>query len=242
MKAACLIPCYNESDRLDVKVFRQAATTYHDLDFYFLNDGSTDKTLEVLNLLAADLDNVFVMDYPINKGKAEVIRASMLTFIDSEYQHIGFLDADLATPIDEFVRILQIAQRNDFDITIGSRVKLKGWDIQRNAIRHWFSRIVLTIVDSIFKLEIYDTQCGCKIFRKQLVEMAYNQPFVTKWLFDIEVFVRYTRTVKEVKIMEIPLNKWNEIKGSKIKWNDFLSVPYNILQLYLNYGRNKTNG
>jgi glycosyltransferase involved in cell wall biosynthesis len=239
MKAACLIPCYNESKRLDLAQFRHVAQHYPNLDLYFLNDGSSDETLQVLNAFSIDFSNVFVFDYGENQGKAEVIRASMMQLLDSEYEHIGFLDADLATPLEEFIRILDIAQNNYYDITMGSRVKLKGWDIQRNALRHWFSRIVLTLVDGLFKLEIYDTQCGCKIFRRSILHVTFSKPFVTKWLFDIEVFVRYMRAFPKTEIMEVPLKQWKEVKGSKIKWTDFLAVPFNILQLYLHYGRNK---
>lgn len=237
-RAACLVPCYNESKRLDISGFMSAAEANPEVHFYFLNDGSTDDTVDAFKRMKQEHPNIFYFDYKVNQGKAEVIRKSMIQLADNSYPYIGFLDADLATPLDEFLRLLHIAEeQDDVEIILGSRVKLKGWDIQRNAIRHWFSRIVLTIIDSIFRLEIYDTQCGCKIFRNQHVEAVFSQPFVTKWLFDIEIFIRYTRSIKGIKILEIPLKQWQEVRGSKIKWVDFISVPWNILQLYLKYGR-----
>ena len=237
MKSACLIPCYNESARLDISRYKTLISQYKEIDFYLLNDGSTDNTAERLIELSKGHHNVFVEDYKVNKGKAEVIRASMLSLINSEYDYIGYLDADFATPFEEFDRLLQITKQYQYDIIFGSRVKLKGWQIERNPIRHWFSRIVLTIVDSLFRLEIYDTQCGCKIFKRSVITDCFTDSFVTKWLFDIEVFIRYTRSTKSVNIMEIPLVKWKEIKGSKLKLSDFLQVPLNILQLARRYGR-----
>lgn len=237
MKAACLIPCYNESQRLDVDLYRRLVSANPSIDFYLLNDGSTDNTLYVLNQVFLGNSNVCVKDFTPNQGKAGVIRSGMLDLAQSDYDYIGFLDADFATPFEEFKRLLEIDETEDYDIIFGSRVKLKGWQIERNPIRHWFSRIVLTIIDTLFKLEIYDTQCGCKIFKREVIQLCFEEKFVTKWLFDIEVFIRYLRNTPTMRIKEIPLHRWKEIKGSKLKIGDFLQVPLNILQLYRRYGR-----
>jgi glycosyltransferase involved in cell wall biosynthesis len=237
MKAACLIPCYNESQRLDVDRYRRLVLANSNIDFYLLNDGSTDNTLYVLNQVSQGNSNVHVKDFTPNQGKAGVIRAGMLELVDSDYAYVGFLDADFATPFEEFKRLLEIVETEGYDIIFGSRVKLKGWQIERNPIRHWFSRIVLTIIDTLFKLEIYDTQCGCKIFKREVIQLCFEEKFVTKWLFDIEIFIRYLRNSSKIYIKEIPLNRWKEIKGSKLKIGDFLQVPLNIFQLYRRYGR-----
>lgn len=239
MKSACLIPCYNEASRLDTSEYATMFEAAANVDFYLLNDGSTDETLAILNGLADDFEHVFVVDSQPNQGKAGVIRKGFLECQHKDYEFIGFLDADLATPFSEFQRLLNIARETDYDIIVGSRVKLKGWKIERNAIRHWFSRIVLTVVDTLFRLEIYDTQCGCKLYRRHIVSQGFSEPFVTKWLFDIEVFIRCMRGVSNLRIKEIPLFEWKEVKGSKIKLTDFLSVPLNIFQLYRHYGRTK---
>ena len=98
----------------------------------------------------------------------------MLALAQSEYDYIGFLDADFATPFEEFKRLLEIVETEDYDIIFGSRVKLKGWQIERNPIRHWFSSIVLTIIDTLFKLDIYDTQCVCKIFKREIIQLCFE--------------------------------------------------------------------
>lgn len=235
---ACLVPCYNEFTRLDICSFTSAAQSNPDIDFYFLNDGSTDNTLIAFECMKQSHANIFYFDYTVNHGKAEVIRKSMMNLSDESYSHIGFLDADLATPISEYLRLLEVAKNQvELDIIIASRVKLKGKNIKRNATRHWFSRIVLTVIDSIFRLEIYDTQCGCKIFKTEHLGLIFDRPFVTKWLFDIEILIRYTRVLSDTNILEMPLQEWTEVKGSKIKFIDFFLVPWNIFQLYRIYGR-----
>ncbi len=237
-RSACLVPCYNEFKRLDIFSFTAAAQSNPDIDFFFLNDGSTDNTLISIESMKQAHANIFYFNYTVNQGKAGVIRMSMMELSDENYTYIGFLDADLATPISEYLRLLEVAKNQvELDVIIASRVKIKGSNIQRNAIRHWFSRIVLTLIDSIFRLEIYDTQCGCKIFKTEHIGLIFNRPFVTKWLFDIEILIRYTRVLSDTNIMEIPLKEWKEVKGSKIKFIDFFLVPWNIFQLYRNYGR-----
>ncbi len=235
MKAACLIPCYNEANRLDTKRYKDIFKDALDIHFYLLNDGSSDDTSRVLREISQDFQNVYVFDFPVNRGKAGVIREAMLQLQKTDYTYLGFLDADFATPFEEFQRLLDIAKHGGQDIVFGSRVKLKGWNISRNPIRHWFSRIVLTVVDTLFRLEIYDTQCGCKLFKRSQIATLFADPFVTKWLFDIEIFIRYSRSVSDSNIKEIPLNTWTEIKGSKLKIGDFLQVPLNILKLYVHY-------
>jgi hypothetical protein len=122
-----------------------------------------------------------------------------------------------------------------FEIIWGSRVKLKGWNIKRNAIRHWCSRVILTIVNEMFHLEIYDTQCGCKLYKTEVAKSLFSKPFITKWLFDIEVFIRYKREFNVELMFEEPLLEWHEVSGSKIKLKDFLLVPWNIIRLWWHF-------
>ncbi len=271
-RTVCLFPFYNEENRLDKDVFRGVFTQYKSVDFWLLNDGSTDGTLLLLEQLASEFEHVSVINSPVNLGKAEVIRRGMQLAcgmnegIPEEftertgYDYIGFLDSDFATPYYEFERLRLIIEASNYDIVWGSRVKLKGWNVTRNIVRHWFSRIILTLINTMFRLEIYDTQCGCKLFKREAAQELFAKPFVTKWLFDIEVFVRYKRwSARQVvavgnaadggvkvgagavgesaveRLYEVPLVQWTEIKGSKIKMKDFMLVPFNILKLWWNY-------
>ena len=119
----------------------------------------------------------------------------------------------------------------------GSRIKKIDNTIERKWFRFLVGRIIATAISGILNLSVYDTQCGCKIFKREVIPLCFEEKFVTKWLFDIEVFIRYLRNSSTIRIKEIPLHRWKEIKGSKLKIGDFLQVPLNILQLYRRYGR-----
>ena len=207
------------------------------IDFFLLNDGSSDNTLNILNLFALDYNWVNVLNYEINSGKGEVVRASMLAVSAKDYDVIGFWDSDFATPFEEFVGISEACGTNNFDIVVSARIKLRGWEVKRNEFRHWASRILLTFINIVFKLEIYDTQCGCKVFNQSVVNKLFADKFITRWLFDMEVFIRYMKLHPrhEQKIFELPVKSWQEVKGSKLKLKDFILVPFNVMKLVFHY-------
>ncbi len=231
------MPFYNEESRINLALFSDIIRRNSGVDFWLLNDGSTDGTLLLLSSLDSEFENVYVLNKEVNVGKAEVIRSGVIHCVESGkgYEIIGFLDSDFATPFGEFDRLRELMEAGGYDMVWGSRVKLKGWKIERNAVRHWFSRIVLTIVNELFGLEIYDTQCGCKLYKREVAAELFAKRFVTKWLFDIEVFIRYKRWSQVERMFEEPLHQWTEIKGSKIKVKDFLMVPWNIARLWWHY-------
>ena len=235
MNSLCILPFYNEENRINTLEFHKIFIQNGNIDFLLLNDGSTDKTLEILNNFKNKFENVLIYSSCKNIGKAEIIRRAFLLPNNSKYKFIGFLDSDFATPFDEYKNLLNIIEEKKFDIIFGSRVRLHGYNINRNEKRHFFSRIIITFLNIIFKLNIYDTQCGCKIFNNVIVKKVFSKKFTTKWLFDIEIFIRYFGVVKNKNAYEFPLNNWTEITGSKIKTIDFFLVPFNILKLIYVY-------
>jgi hypothetical protein len=80
---------------------------------------------------------------------------------------------------------------------------------------------------------IYDTQCGAKIFDAHLAEKIFTAPFVSKWLFDVEIVARILKLQQEYPnaIIEVPLRVWNEVKGSKIKLKDLINIPYHLIKI-----------
>jgi dolichyl-phosphate beta-glucosyltransferase len=234
-KQICIIPFYNEEHRINHLAF---LNTFSNNRCYFIlvNDGSTDNTFEILNSFSKTFDNVEVLNNGSNLGKAESIRLAV-NFANIKYQpqYVGFFDSDFATPFSEFLRLLDIANQYNLDLVFGSRVKLLGNNIIRNKYRHVFSRIVVTIINILFNLNIYDTQCGCKIFSHKITEKIFYNKFITKWLFDIELFIRYFNLSNTGLIKEVNLSEWKEIPGSKLKFKDFIYVPVEIFRIWFKY-------
>ena len=188
-----VIPCYNEASRLDTDTFVRFVTARNDVGLLFVDDGSTDTTSRVLaDLAEKSAGRVDTLVLPRNRGKAHAVQRGMVAAIEKQPELIGYWDADLATPldaVDEFVDLLD--RRPDVDIVIGSRVKLLGRRIDRHAFRHYAGRIFATAASLALRLDVYDTQCGAKVFRlNSQIRRVFATPFVSQWVFDIEILAR----------------------------------------------------
>lgn len=245
IRTALVVPCYNEEKRLDVKVFREFVAQPSGAALLFVDDGSRDHTMQVLERVRSGLESrVEILRCESNRGKAEAVRRGMNQLLEQgSWTYIGFWDADLATPLDaveEFIRILE--SRPDIEMVFGSRVKLLGRDIQRRVTRHYLGRVFATVVSNILRMPIYDTQCGAKLFRvgPDLVT-AVRDPFLSKWVFDVEIIARYLRSYRsrgqrlDDRVYEFPLLRWADIAGSKVKPGDFLLAFKDTFKIWRKY-------
>ena len=188
MERICIVvPCYNEAQRLKLDAFREFLREQDDIDFCFVNDGSTDNTSEVLRRAVACCPERFLLvDNADNRGKAEAVRCGMSRVASlGRYDMIGFLDADLATPLEE-IRLLadMMVKRPELCVTMGARLKRLGANVQRKAYRHYMGRVFATVVSLLFRMPVYDSQCGAKLFRAALVPELFKEPFSSGWSGD----------------------------------------------------------
>lgn len=236
---AIIVPCFNEANRIDSEKFRAFEKQNKTITFYFVNDGSTDNTKGILDELCKSSNCFNALHLEKNVGKAEAVRQGVLNS-KTDYDYIGYLDADLSTSLKEIDRLLKFAQDNHKNFVMGSRIKIVGNTIDRRLKRHISGRIVATIIDSfILKLGIYDTQCGAKIIDYQLAKELFKEPFKTKWLFDVELILRtklkYGKTYCLENIVEVPLLEWQDIGQSKISYLDILKLPSDFIKIHNHY-------
>lgn len=230
IKNTCIIiPCYNEENRLNTEKIKCFKDRYY---FLLVNDGSKDNTLNLLNSIADD--DIFVLNLTENSGKAEAVRQGMLHALTLPFatslEWIGFWDADLSTSLEEIDNFFKYD--SSADAIFGSRVKKLGSDINRTAKRHYLGRLFATVSCSTLKLKCYDSQCGAKLFKKEIVKIAFDEKFLSRWIFDVEILIR----LEKCRVVEYPLKCWKDIKGSKIKmiptaWNTFFEI-YKIKKKY----------
>src|SRR5436190_10742254 len=99
-KTTIVVPCHDEAQRLDVAAFRRFGGQSPDVRLLFVNDGSRDETIAILNRLAAEDPARFgVVDLERNLGKSEAVRRGVLHATRQQPELVGFWDADLATPL-----------------------------------------------------------------------------------------------------------------------------------------------
>jgi dolichyl-phosphate beta-glucosyltransferase len=248
--ARIIIPCYNEEKRLNVESFNEFTSPSHSVSFLFVNDGSTDRTLGLLQSLnAANPDKFTVLNLQPNRGKGEAVRQGFLSAVDSHPDYVGFWDADLATPLNAISEFLDFAEsRPDLEMIIGARLKLLGRRVERSRSRHYLGRCFATVVSAVLGLDVYDTQCGAKLFRaSSAMKELFEKPFHSRWIFDVEIIARLiqarrSRDVKRAEdiIYEFPLREWRDIPESKVRYHDFFRAALELLWIHNAYFRKRT--
>jgi dolichyl-phosphate beta-glucosyltransferase len=250
--AVIVVPCYNEAERLQIQTFKTFTCERHAARFLFVNDGSTDDTSKVLQELCTyDPHRFATFDLPRNVGKAEAVRVGLLHAFTAGTDYVGYWDADLATPLDAIPVFMDLLDaRPDLMIVLGARVRLIGRSIERKAMRHYLGRIFATAASVALGMAIYDTQCGAKLLRvSPIIENLFQQPFATRWLFDVEILARLIHASRgphlpavQSIIYELPLQTWRDVAGSKVKPVDFLRAFFGLTHVYWKYLRPHARG
>ena len=209
-----IVPCFNEAKRIDLAAFGKAPSN---VGFIFVDDGSKDNTAAVVKA-GMPAGSIF-LGLARNSGKAEAVRQGMLHVLSNPTAFegvawVGFWDADLATPLDEILGLVEVLEKSgsDLDAVFGSRIKRLGARIERSLKRHLLGRFFTTVSDFLLNLSAYDTQCGAKLFKRAALAKAFSEPFVSRWVFDLEILLRLGCD----RVVEHPLSVWCDVRGSKL--------------------------
>ncbi len=240
--SAIVVPCYNEQHRLDVASFREFAMQWPCVRLIMVDDGSSDATYEILSGLARSYPRQIVaLGLPENQGKAEAVRTGLAHAMNLGVAYVGFLDADLAAPLDEFPRAIEVLERKHaINVVIGSRRKILGHRIERAATRGWLGRGFGRVASLVLGMRVVDTQCGLKVFRCIDSNRAlFRQPFRSRWIFDVEMLARLVANegvdAAKGQIYELPLERWREVPGSKLKTFDFAKALWELASIFVAY-------
>ena len=243
MSDFCLvIPCYNEELRLDVAAYERFLDTAPGACLCFVNDGSRDGTGAVLAGIAQrHPDRALAVDLPVNGGKAEAVRHGMLrAYAWKRFAYVGYWDADLATPLEEALVMHRLAvSRQGVLIVTGLRLNRLGASVQVTPARHYLGRVFATCASLMLGLPVYDTQCGAKLVRRDVVPELFGQPFSSRWVFDVEMLARLRNLVGRDRmltdVLEFPLWTWHGIDGSKMRLSAMLRAPLELWAIARRY-------
>lgn len=242
MRTTIVVPVYNEKNRLDLVRFQSFADKHPGIEFLFVDDGSSDHSAEhIESFLGARTSSSRLVRQSPNQGKGAAIRLGVLTALQGTPDYIGYWDADLATPLESIPEFLTLfTEKEDAYLVMGSRVKLLGRDIERQTWRHYLGRVFATCASLVLKLPVYDTQCGAKIFKVQeQTQRVFQNPFLSRWLFDVELLARFLCEGKRSAkgIYELPLQRWHDIKGSKVNAMAYIRSALDLWKIHRKYGK-----
>lgn len=236
-----VIPCFNEEQRLlssEFKAFAHKNLGYH---LCFVNDGSTDKTLSALRELRdSNPNHITIYNCKTIGGKAEAIRQGMLRLTkDQQFDYVGFLDADLSTDFSDFDELVKSIENSAFKIVNGSRMVRMGANITKKPIRKLSSKAINFVIQTILDMPIKDTQCGAKIMDRETAAKLFHKKFMTKRLFDVEIFMRmkkiYGKQTAASHIYEQPLKKWIQDNSSKLSIKEAIKMVGQLFEIIYGY-------
>lgn len=216
-----VIPTYNEENRI-LKTLK-AYTSFFDKRLnceYIISDHSTDNTRKIVKdfmkkgYLLKKHKNIYILGLS-GKGKGIAI---IEAFKIAKGELVGFTDADNSTPPEEFFKLYQ--NLKGYDVVIGSRRLIKSDVViyHTSPLRRSGSFCLGLVVRILFGLNIKDTQCGAKIFRREKIYMVIPKMRIKNSIFDVELLWRLN---KIGKIKEVPI-KWIDDKFSHFKWKDVI--------------------
>jgi dolichyl-phosphate beta-glucosyltransferase len=183
-----VIPAYDESRRLPAALRTALAhlrAREQPFEVILVDDGSRDDTAALAGRLLAPLgERGRVLRLARNRGKGAAVRAGVRAALGAR---VLVSDADFSTPL-EALADLERALDAGADVAIGSRA-LDRARVQRHQpfAREWSGRFFNVIVRLLVLPGILDTQCGFKLFRREVVEPIFGPGRVDRFGFDVEV-------------------------------------------------------
>lgn len=200
LRVSIVIPALNEGARLPALVdglVRAGSPDAPATEFLVVDDGSAPDhrereraAVEVASRLLeeAGLPHRFrFLAAERNRGKGASIRLGW-AHADPGVEWLGFLDADGAiSPLETWRLVCRIASADDLDLLAGSRIRMAGRHIERNAWRHLQGRLFATFSERLLDLGFYDTQCGVKLARASLLRPRLGLLQENRWLLDLEL-------------------------------------------------------
>ncbi len=242
-KIAIVIPAYNEYERFPTQEFKSFLVNYPEACLCLVNDASTDKTEVLFNGLSEEFpEQIILLSNLKNSGKAASVQKGVMHCFEKDISDaIAYLDADLATSLEECYSYLDYLPEKDF--VFASRILKVGAVVDRRFSRFLIGRILATAISKILDLKVYDTQCGCKVFKSELSPLLFEQTFISKWLFDVELFSRLLNhfNIEDSieRMEEVPVKRWVDRGASKVKLSYFFRLWYDLFLIYRSHKKSK---
>lgn len=205
-----IVPCFDESRRLPSLTagYRRLSSMVDEV--IIVDDGSTDETSALVDdmIESEGLRNTRLIHLERNAGKGAAVSTGVL---EAHGDSVVFMDADLATDLDDLPRLVDALDRHD--VVIGSRTMpghvVVGGSWYRGLMGRTFNRLVRETTG----LRLSDTQCGFKAFRGAWARILFADLHLPRFSFDVEVLVR--ARALGLSIGEIPVH-WTAVPGSHV--------------------------
>ncbi len=182
-----IIPVYNEEKNLPTtlpKLAKWLADGKGKREVVFSDDGSTDRSAELIKNCAEHHSGIRLVSAPQNQGKGAAVRNGMLA---ANGRYRVFTDCDLAYGLDAVTRIEERLSAGRVDAVIGSRALHPNGYRGYGVFRRIMSKAYLELLKVAAGLTQTDSQCGIKGFTDEAAERIFSRCQINGFAFDLEV-------------------------------------------------------
>lgn len=233
MRLSIVIPAYNEEKRLPKtleEIDRYLKKQSYDCEILVVDNGSTDKTVEIVENFTNRIKGLKLIKGSASRGKGFAVRKGMLA---AKGDFRIFSDADNSTPISQIEKMWPEFE-NGYDIVIGSR------DVRGAVLdppQSWIRNVILGEGFKFYRKlivglwGIQDTQCGFKFFTKKAAEEIFPKSRIDHFAFDPEILVIAEKS--GYKIKEMPIY-WKNDPDSRVKFKSIINMALDLIKIRLN--------
>jgi dolichyl-phosphate beta-glucosyltransferase len=224
-----VLPAYNESHRLPATL--AAIRPYLDAHFreyevIVVDDGSVDRTPEVVQGFQADWPKLSLLVQPHNQGKGAAVRRGCLA---ANCDLMLFMDADLATPIEEIEGMLPHLEHGSHGAVVGVRTYQEDESKWRRVLGLTLQMLAHLVV---FEKAVVDSQCGFKCFTRIACREVFSRSRIAGGMFDVELFFIMHRL--GIPVYYEPVH-WKNKPGSTINLlRCMLFDPFDLIRIRVN--------
>jgi glycosyltransferase involved in cell wall biosynthesis len=227
-----VIPVFNEASRIGnsiQKIDEFRRKTSHSIEIIVVDDGSSDGTVEIIQSFQRSA--IQILRNPKNHGKGYSVRQGILYATGT---YVLFTDADLSAPIEEMEKLLDIALREGVEVVIGSRAVDRNYiENHQSPFRELGGILFNRMVRLLLGLNVYDTQCGFKLFHREKTRRIFEKQTTDGFGFDPEVLFMAER--RHLRIREVPV-RWSHSEGSKVNFlRDGIRMFSDLVRIRWNY-------
>jgi len=214
VELSLIVPAYDEELRLRPTLERlHAHLSAQPLryEIVVVDDGSKDKTCEIVETAMTTIPNLFLVRQSPNRGKGAAVRRGMLA---ARGEIRVMCDADGSMPPEQLPRLLAPIVARGAQIAIGSRYAPGArTDVEQPLYRVMWSRLCNQVIQRSLVPRVLDTQCGFKAFTAEAARNLFASATIDGWAFDLEILALARRrgfAIEEVGI------EWKDDNRSRV--------------------------
>ena len=224
MKISIVIPVYNEEKTVQEMISKVSQIPF-EKEILVIDDGSTDKTPEVLRSLQGN--SLILLRHEQNKGKGAALRTG---FSKVTGDIILIQDADLEYNPEDYPALLQPILEGKADVVYGSR--FLGGPHRVLFFWHYAGNRFLTLLSNILSnLNLSDMETGYKVFKKEILNQIKLKS--NRFGFEPEFTIKIAK--KKMRVYEVPIRYYGRdySEGKKITWKDGLAAIYALFRFWI---------